>query len=207
VISPGPDFAVVLRSSIAHGRRVGIHTALGVALGIGVHVLYCLLGIGALISTSILAFTTLKYLGAAYLAWIGIQALMSQASPTDSNSIDATSQPKPQHAFKTGFLTNVLNPKATIFFLAMFSVVVDPTTPIFVQALFGGWMMFATALWFCIVALFFSIQSIRQLFLRWGHWFERVMGAALIVLAGKLAYSKPSSAYLTKFAKLTVRCL
>ena len=78
VASPGPDFAVVLKESVAHGRRAGLFTAWGVGTGILLHVAYSLLGIGLLVSQSVLLFNLLKYLAAAYLVYIGIRALRAQ---------------------------------------------------------------------------------------------------------------------------------
>ncbi|MNN92359.1 threonine efflux system [compost metagenome] len=92
-------------------------------------------------------------------------------------------------AFTTGFLTNATNPKATLFFLAIFTTLISAATPLKVQALYGGWMCFVNALWFVIVALFFSSARVRVLFMRMGHWFERTMGVILILFAGRLILS------------------
>jgi hypothetical protein len=78
VISPGPDFAMVLRQSITFGRRTAVWTSVGIGTGILVHVTYSLLGIGLLVRSSVLAFNILKWLGALYLAWIGLKALRSK---------------------------------------------------------------------------------------------------------------------------------
>lgn len=89
----------------------------------------------------------------------------------------------------TGFLTNATNPKATLFFLAIFTTVISASTPLKVQALYGVWMCCVNALWFVIVALFFSSPRVRLLFMRMGHWFERTMGVILILFAGRLILS------------------
>jgi threonine/homoserine/homoserine lactone efflux protein len=92
-------------------------------------------------------------------------------------------------AFSTGFLTNATNPKATLFFLAIFTTIISATMPLQIQALYGLWMCFVNALWFVIVALFFSSARVRLLFMRMGHWFERTMGVILILFAGRLILS------------------
>ena len=92
-------------------------------------------------------------------------------------------------AFTTGFLTNATNPKATLFFLAIFTTLVSATTPLSIQALYGAWMCLVNALWFVIVALFFSSSRVRLLFMRLGHWFERCMGLILLLFAGRLLLS------------------
>ncbi|WP_439859491.1 LysE family transporter [Pseudomonas sp. MBLB4136] len=190
VASPGPDFAIVVRESVAYGRRAGIFTALGVGCGIFVHVAYSLLGIGLIVSQSIVLFNALKWLAAAYLLYIGIRAL--RAKPADPASAElslAAGVRAPHAAFTTGFVTNGLNPKATLFFLSLFTVVIDPHTPLAVQGGYGVYLALATALWFCLVAMLFSQQRVRAGFARLGHWFDRLMGAVLVGLGAKLVLS------------------
>ncbi|SFQ04960.1 LysE family translocator [Pseudomonas borbori] len=191
VASPGPDFAIVVRESVAFGRRAGVFTALGVGAGIFVHVAYSLLGIGLIVSQSIILFNALKWLAAAYLLYIGIKAL--RAKPADPARAELSLEQavrSPRAAFATGFVTNGLNPKATLFFLSLFTVVIDPHTPLRVQAGYGLYLALATALWFCLVAMLFSQPRVRAGFARLGHWFDRLMGAVLIGLGVKLAFSE-----------------
>ena len=191
VASPGPDFAVVVRESVAHGRRAGTWTALGVGTGIFVHVAYSLLGIGLIVSQSIVLFNVLKWLAAAYLFYIGIKAL--RAKPAAPGGLDVAvdgAERSPRGAFMTGFVTNGLNPKATLFFLSLFTVVINPHTPLTVQAGYGVYLAFATATWFCLVALLFSQRRVRAGFARLGHWFDRLMGAVLVGLGVKLAFTE-----------------
>lgn len=193
VASPGPDFAMVLRQSITFGRRTGIWTSVGIGTGIFLHVAYSLLGIGLLVRSSVLAFDILKWLGAVYLAWIGQKALRAKPfAPTAdrTGSSVATGAPKTparRAAFVTGFLTNALNPKATLFFVSLFSVVINPRTPVLIQSGYGVWMAVATMGWFTLVSLFFSQERVRAAFLRCGHWFERAMGVILLALGVRLA--------------------
>jgi RhtB (resistance to homoserine/threonine) family protein len=189
VASPGPDFAIVLRQSIAHGRRTAIWTSLGIGTGILVHVGYSLLGIGVLIAQSQVWFDMVKYTGAAYLAWIGVAALRARPRPEAElgEGIAAAAPPANHSAFVTGFLVNVLNPKAALFFIALFLTVINPGTPRAVQAGYGLWMALATAAWFSCVSLFFTRADVRRTFLRIGHWFDRGMGVLLLALAARLA--------------------
>ncbi len=92
-------------------------------------------------------------------------------------------------AFRLGFLTNALNPKATLFFVALFSVVISPGTPLVVQAGYGIYMAAATGVWFALVAVFFTLPRVRQAFSRFGHWLDRVMGGVLLALAAQLLLS------------------
>lgn len=191
VASPGPDFAVVVRESVTHGRQAGTWTALGVGSAIFLHVGYSLLGIGLIVSQSIVLFNALKWMAAAYLVYIGFKAL--RAGPAEANACAAQGTGPartPKAAYAAGFMTNGLNPKATLFFLSLFTVVINPHTPLGVQAGYGVYLAVATAAWFCLVARVFSHQRVRDGFARIGHWFDRIMGAALIALGVKIATSE-----------------
>lgn len=192
VVAPGPDFAVTIRQSVRFGRMIGICTALGIGAGISVHVLYTLLGVGALMHTTPWLLTVAKVLGGAYILYLGVSLLRSKPKTVAEGSNDANEPFVEQtmlKAFTTGFLTNASNPKATLFFLAIFTTLISATTPLKIQALYGVWMCFVNALWFVIVALFFSSARVRLLFMRMGHWFERTMGVVLILFAGRLILS------------------
>ncbi len=134
VMSPGPDFAMVTRNSLVYSRKSGVYTSVGLGLGIMVHVMYCLLGIGLLISRSIILFNVIKYIGAMYLIYIGYKSL--KAKPQNISEVNKVSAMEktltPLNSIRIGFLTNVLNPKATIFFLALFTQVINPGTPKFI---------------------------------------------------------------------------
>jgi len=191
VASPGPDFAVVVKQSITHGRTTALWTSLGVGTGILLHVLYSLLGIGVIVSQSLLAFTVMKFLGAAYLILIGWKALRTKPAGAVASVKSQAARPSAGRAYWMGFLTNGFNPKATLFFLSLFTVVIAADTPLMVQAAYGMYMAFATALWFCLISFLFSSDRVRRQFSRIGHWFERMMGAALLGLGLKLLATAP----------------
>ena len=191
VASPGPDFAIVVRESVGYGRRAGLFTAFGVGTGILVHVTYSLLGIGLIVSQSIVLFNALKWLAAAYLLYIGVKALRARpADPASAELNMTTGERSGRGAFITGFITNGLNPKATLFFLSLFTVVISHDTPLPVQAGYGVYTAVATGAWFCLVALLFSRDAVRRGFHRMGHWFDRMMGGVLIALGLHLALSQ-----------------
>ncbi|WPP02144.1 LysE family transporter [Pseudomonas sp. HR96] len=191
VASPGPDFAVVVRESVTHGRRAGTWTAFGVGSAIFLHVGYSLLGIGLIVSQSIVLFNALKWLAAAYLLYIGFKALRARPAPAGAEQVQAEPRVRtPRQAYVAGFMTNGLNPKATLFFLSLFTVVINPHTPLLVQAGYGVYLALATGLWFCLVAMLFSQQRVRAGFARMGHWFDRTMGAVLIALGVKIAFTQ-----------------
>jgi RhtB (resistance to homoserine/threonine) family protein len=190
VISPGPDFAVVIRQSISFGRKTALMTSLGIAAGILMHVLYTLLGIGFIITQSETAFMVAKIAGALYLTYIGFNMLFSKAQKQNDNQVSIDADPKHhKRAFMLGFMTNLLNPKATMFFLAIFTTIVSIDTPLAVQSIYGLWIAATTALWFSLVSLFFSHRSMRANFMRHGYIFERLMGMVLLLFAARLGWS------------------
>lgn len=190
-VAPGPDFAMVLRQSIAHGRQAAIFTSAGIASAILVHGAYTLLGIGLVVSQSILLFSVLKYVGAAYLIWLGISALRAPApKPPEGFDAPARRAMGPVKAFGIGFLTNLLNPKAVLFFLSLFTTLVSATTLLGDKVFYVVSMSVMLAIWFVLVSLFFTTASVRDGFYRMGQWFNRATGAALIFLAIRVAVSR-----------------
>lgn len=188
VASPGPDFAMVLRQSLSAGRKAALWTSIGIGAGILVHVVYTLLGLGLIISQSIQLFNLMRWAGAAYLLFVGWKSLRAQAE-TAASLLEPVSRPDypVSRALRIGFLTNALNPKATLFFLSLFSIIIKPDTPGLVQAGYGIYMSLATAVWFSALSLVLTQQRVRQLFQHFGHWAERLMGAVLIALGIRLA--------------------
>ena len=187
VISPGPDFIVAVKNSLTYSRVTGLWTAVGFGLGIAVHIVYCAAGLALVISQSILLFNIIKLLGAAYLIYLGIGALLSKSSKLEVAAETAGADLSWQAAVKTGFLTNVLNPKATLFFLSLFTLVITPGTPIAVLVLVSLLMVLNTILWFSLVAIFMTQSRIRAAFERHLNTFNKILGGLLIALGIKVA--------------------
>lgn len=192
--SPGPDFIISVRNSVLHSQKAGIITALGIGLGILVHVTYCILGIAALISQSLLLFSLIKYTGAAYLIYIGIKALRSKGFG-DKRIVDDDEEKIRKDisaikALQNGFLTNLLNPKATMFFFALYSQVIDTDTPVFIQSLYGITAAIVATTWFTIVAVILNQRHIRRGFLKFSKWIDRICGGLLVLLGVRLAISE-----------------
>ncbi len=189
VISPGPDFALVVKNGISGDRSGGLWTCAGVAAGISVHVTYCLLGIGLVISQSIVLFNTIKWIGALYLIVIGWKALTAKSSTKDID-LTGSRREQPWHRwFLEGFLCNALNPKATVFFLAVFTQIISPATPTGVQVLYGLYMVLQTFVWFAFLTTLLSIDVVRKAIGKVHGVIDRVMGGILILLGLKVAFS------------------
>ena len=190
LMSPGPDFAIMVKQSLSQPRRIVLWTAAGVALGILVHVAYSLLGLGLIISQSIVLFSIIKLLGAAYLIFIGWKSLTAKAPAHEATHASRMEQlMSPFQALRVGFLCNALNPKVTLFFLALFTQVIDPRTPLVVEILYGLFMSLQTLVWFSLVGSVLTLHPIRSSIDAIHLWAERVMGAVLIALGIKVALS------------------
>ncbi len=189
VVSPGPDFIMACRNSLTYSRSIGIWTAVGFGMGITVHILYCLAGIGFIISQSVLLFTIIKLLGAGYLIYIGIKSFFAKSSAIEITTIQKKKDFSPWKAVQTGFLTNALNPKATLFFLSLFTLVISPTTPIIVVGIASLIMVLNTILWFSLVAAFLTQPRIRHIFEKFQTVFNKVFGGLLVALGIKIAIS------------------
>lgn len=190
VISPGPDFAMVTRNSLLLSRRAGVLTALGIGLGVLVHVAYTLLGLGLLIQQSLWLFNAIKLAGAAYLVYLGLKMLRAQPV---GDGPDAVAAPlSDAAALRTGFLTNALNPKTTVFMVSLFLQVVRPETPLAVQLGYGAFISVAHMAWFSLVALCFSAGTVRARLLAARHWIDRAFGGLLVGFGVLLALSRGS---------------
>lgn len=186
VASPGPDLAVVTRQTLAHGRRAGVVTALGIAAGIGFHVAYGMFGLAWAIERFPALLSVLRVVGAALLLWIGYGAIRAQPSTAAGSRPDAGKASA--RDFGIGLATNLLNVKAMLFFVALCSAVITGSTPTWLKLGLSAWMIVATGAWFSFVAWTLGHPEIRSRLVRNGHWIDRVMGAILLLLGlGMLA--------------------
>lgn len=184
-IVPGPDFAMITRNSYLHGRRAGLLAALGIALGVQVHVFYTMFGIGLVIANSPALFTAIKFAGALYLVAIGWKTWANRAGLV----IDLHDGARvPRHAILlNGFLTNALNPKTTLFVISTYTQVVQPGTPLGVQFGYGLCMSAIHLAWFALVAVFFSQAGFRLRMISHQGTIDRLIGTVLMALGVLLA--------------------
>ena len=187
VISPGPDFAMVTRNSYISGRRTGLLCALGIALGVQVHVAYTMFGVTLLIAHAHALLGAIKLLGAGYLIWIGFQTLRNRTPLTvDTSAAPAISGAA---ALRMGFLINALNPKTTLFVVSTYTQVVNVHTPLPVQFGYGLFMSVAHWAWFSLVAWAFGSAALRTAMLRRQRLLDRLIGSTLCGLGVALGVS------------------
>jgi RhtB (resistance to homoserine/threonine) family protein len=190
-VIPGADFAMVLRQSIAQGRRAALFTSAGIAASILVHGTYTLLGVGVIVGQSLLLFDIIKWLGAAYLLYLGLSALLGPTPQPPAEPVEEGMAAKSDFsAFTLGFLTNLLNPKAVLFFLAIFTATVSATTPGEIKVFYLASMSIMLFAWFTLVSIFFTTPAVRQGFFRLGRWFNRITGFTFVLLAIRVAVAR-----------------
>lgn len=190
VSSPGPDFAVIVRQTLAHGRGIGVATALGIGSGILFHVSWGMFGLGWAVERFPELLDGLRYGGAAVLLWVGLKALRSQPMLARSGELAPAAAPAPSaaRAYGLGLATNLLNAKAFLFFVALCSSVVTAGTPALLRVVLGLWMVMATAAYFSFVAWTVGHPAVRRRLLAHAHRIDRAMGALLIGLALAIAF-------------------
>lgn len=137
-ITPGPGIFYVLTRSIRGGRSEGYASAFGTAIGGSLHVMAAALGLSAVLATSAVAFNLIKYLGAAYLIYLGIKTILSKEMIFAPEAGAAEADMKPDRAMVQGIITEVLNPKTALFFLAFIPQFIDPAGPVVLQFLVLG---------------------------------------------------------------------
>jgi RhtB (resistance to homoserine/threonine) family protein len=185
MVSPGPDMVLVLRNTFVSGRRAGLQTSMGILSGNLVHITYCVLGIGLLISQSIVAFSALKYAGAAYLIYLGIMSFRSGTKTLDTNEIEGR---RPNRTwFVQGFVNNLLNPKGTLFYLGVFTMVITPETSTSAMLLLIFSMMLVSASFWLFFVYTLDRPTIREFIERSQQTVNRIFGALLLLLGIRVA--------------------
>lgn len=191
--SPGPDFVLVSQQTLSNGKKTGLLTSFGIALGLSVHIIYSSFGLALVIANSEALLWVIKILGGAYLIYLGIQGLKAKATTITSNTIGYTqTKVSGQNAIIKGFFCNALNPKAPVYFVALFTMVLSPDMPIHQLAIYGGWMMVLQFSWFAAVTILLSQPAVNKKFQRLGHWIDRILGGAMILMGIKVLTSKLS---------------
>ncbi|MBQ34847.1 MAG: LysE family translocator [Candidatus Latescibacteria bacterium] len=185
MVTPGPDMVIVLRNTIVGGRLAGLHTSLGVLAGNLVHISYCVIGIGWLISQSILAFTTLKYAGAAYLIYLGITSFRSGSTQPDTPAPETRGGNRAWLA--QGFLNNIFNQKGTLFYLGVFTTVITPETSARATSVLVLCMLLVSASFWLFFVYTLDRPIIRELIERFQKTVNRILGALLIALGARVA--------------------
>jgi threonine/homoserine/homoserine lactone efflux protein len=182
-LTPGADTALVLRTSVAAGRRAGVRCTLGICLGTMTWAAASALGVAALVERSPLAFDVLRYAGAAYLIWLGLHALRARPSGTGGAA--------PPRPFRTGLLTNLLNPKIGVFYATLLPAFLRPGDPVLAMSLLLAGIHAVLGLaWLSVVAT--AADRAAALLSRetWRRRLERLTGIALLGFGAKVLVTR-----------------
>ncbi|QWV94679.1 LysE family translocator [Geomonas oryzisoli] len=187
LISPGPDFFLVVGTSVREGASRAAGLCAGIAAANGAYILLALTGF-AFIKEPPLLFTAIRTAGALYLLYLGLMLLKPSQRPVDSPLPDderprGTSR---RSQFAAGFLSAILNPKNAVFYLSLFTVIVSRDTPQAIQACYGLWMVLAVFFWDLLIARLAGSEKVRARLDRHTHWIEKCSGGALLLLGAVL---------------------
>ena len=188
-LAPGADFLYVLTRCASRGFTAGVWAALGIGAGCLVHICAAALGLSAILASSAAAFTVVKWIGAAYLVYLGINMVLSRGSMR----LDVQTAPGTENhsrIFWQGFLTNVLNPKIALFFLAFVPQFIDPASPTKVEAflVLGALVNTTGTIWNIMVARGAAFLTARlRATSKLGVWLNRCLGGLFIALGVRLA--------------------
>jgi RhtB (resistance to homoserine/threonine) family protein len=190
-LTPGPDVLYIVTNALKSGVRAGMVAALGIVSGCFVHVFAAAIGVSALLATSAAAFTVLKWVGAAYLLWMGVRLLFSRATPL--NLAQGDHEVDLWRVYRRGFLTNVLNPKVALFFLAFVPQFIAP------DAQHKAWVFLALGAIFNLNSLpinfgyaWLAAWAARRVHTvqRAMHWMDRAAGVLFIGSGLRLAMTE-----------------
>lgn len=189
VISPGPNFLVVSQTSVRDSRRAGLLSASGVALAAVVWSLAALVGVSLLFEKAAWLYSGLKLLGGAYLVYLGVQSWRHAGVPLEARAGVPETQASPWRTVRTGFVTNLTNPKSAVFFGSIFAALLSPSLPFWVRGAAVGVVFFNALCWYGFVATVFSTQRVQRLYVRAKRHLDRIVGGFFALLGLRLMLS------------------
>jgi amino acid exporter len=185
LLSPGPNFLVVIESTLRGGQRAGTFTGLGAATGDALYALIGLLGFSTLSAQGEWVFQVLKLAGAAYLTILGIRMCLRRRASTDG--VDPRWVPGNWHCFLRGLATDLSNPKTILFFGSIFAVTLHPETPGWTKMIIWIEIILISLLWRIALCRLFSVPVLRTLYRKYAMEIERLFGVLLILLGWRMA--------------------
>jgi threonine/homoserine/homoserine lactone efflux protein len=195
LLSPGPDFVLVVKSAIKNNGKNAIGVALGIASANAVYITLCLVGVGSILAASVSVMIALKIIGGLFLIYLAVQALRARKS--SYNSLDVATSTNDNSVktaflkeFITGFMSGILNPKNLLFYLSLFTVVLTPEVGFAFKLFLGIWMTVIVFLWDLSVIFLLSTPKVRSKFTKMAYYIDKVTG----VLLGLIGFTIVKSA-------------
>ncbi|MCT8343874.1 LysE family transporter [Photorhabdus kleinii] len=187
MLSPGPDFFLVVKNAIRYQRSAAMMTVVGLIAAITCHMVYCVAGLAIVITTTPWLFNLMKYAGAAYLIWIGINSMLSRGG----NTLTFDDQPQQivtfQKAFMQGFLCNLLNPKATLFFLAIFTQLLNVNSGVGEKLWYASIIWGLSVIYWPLLVILIQSAPVRRGLAKAQKIIDKLLGIVLIGLGVKVA--------------------
>lgn len=188
-MSPGPDTVIVMKNSLGYGKKIGIASAIGIGTALLIHASYTIFGLALVLQKYLYVFKLIQFAGACYLLYLGSQAILSTLKVQELN-LELTEAAEDRktflQGFNNGFLCNILNPKAFLFFLSIFSQFLTPTTPGWVKWLYGLEIGLAVGGWFTILSVLISSRLFKETYQRIRSWIDRLLGGLLLYYAYRI---------------------
>jgi len=194
LISPGPDFLLIVKSAVRNRKSRAVGVAFGIALANGIYIFLCIVGVGSILATSLVVMTVLKILGGLFLIYVAYHALKSRKSDyAFINKEDPSSKTVKEKSFErefiTGFLSGISNPKNIIFYLSLFSVVLTNEVGLVFKISLGIWMTSVVFLWDTFIIFVLSQKSVKAIFGRVAFYIDKIAGTILGLIGIKLVES------------------
>jgi threonine efflux protein len=194
VMTPGPDFLVVVQHATARSRRHGIAAGTGVACGIVIWASGSMLGLSVLLARLSWMYDIVRFAGAAYLVYLGVRTLWSSWRRREAAPGPSARTVRPEggvwRAWRVGFLTNIGNPKAAAFFGSLLGAFLPAHTGPPLRVIVVAVMVGVTFAWYTAVAALFGLAPVARVYRRARRWIDRVMAAVLIALGARLAIDR-----------------
>ncbi|MCF7484120.1 LysE family translocator [Vibrio sp. J1-1] len=192
LMSPGPDFALVVQNATRHGRQTGLYIALGLSVGILLHSLFSLTGVSYLVHQHPMLYSVLQLLGGSYLLYLGIGALRAVIAMIKNPQSDQSNQSNnlvisnKRQAFTKGFATNILNPKALVFFVSLMSSLVPPGMSVTGKGIALVVLFGLSLLWFSSLAWMLSTQRLQRRLQQAGIYIDGLCGVVFTLVGGSI---------------------
>ncbi|WP_460430503.1 LysE family translocator [Aquaspirillum soli] len=187
LLSPGPDFLLIVKSAISNKTKNAIGVALGIAIANAVYIALCLVGVGSILASSVPIMIALKIIGGLFLIYLAIQALKARKSSYQNIAVvEASNKPQQNKSFAfelaTGFMSGILNPKNLLFYLSLFTVVLTNEVSLGFKISLGVWMTSVVFLWDAAIVLLLSTPKIRTRFTKMAFYIDKLTGAILGII-------------------------
>lgn len=187
LISPGPDFFLIVGTSVREGASKAVGVCLGIAAANGVYILFALTGF-AILKSNPEVFGAMKTVGALYLLYLGVMLLKASQRTVCSNAAEEKTATSHGRLFAAGFLSAILNPKNAVFYLSLFTAMVGKETPQGIQAMYGLWMFSAVLGWDLLISRTMGSETVKGCLDNYTHWIEKGSGGVLFLLGGVLLF-------------------